>query len=500
VLSTSTTAAEPVAVNHRHPDRSADVVVVGAGVAGLTVARTVLDRRPQARVVVLEAADRPGGQVVTTVADGYTFEHGATAMMSPSGEVRALLDRLGLSDRVEPAAAAAASTAVWLNGRLNPLPTGVGTAARTGLLSLAGKARLVAEPVLGRREPEPDETIHEFARRRFGAEVADVLIGALVQGVTAGDPRSTGLEAFSPRMWRLDRAAGRGSLLATAIRQRRAGKRGGDAPRGPRPVTLRGGGLGVVVDTLAAGLGNRLEYRRSVRAVEAGTARRLRVIDGAGERIEADTVVLAVPAHVAARLLAGAAPGLSGVLDTVVYTDLRVVGLGYPRTAFAHVPQGFGFLSPPGEGLDIIGATVSSNAFEEQAPPGRVLVRAFAGGVFNPDVVDLDTEAAVEVVGRNIRRVFGARGRPEFVRDVVWRRAIPQYERHHAGTVRRVDKLLATLPGLHVAGNSYRGVGLEDTIRDAARLGRVLADIELDRARPSASAGGNGAAGSQEER
>jgi oxygen-dependent protoporphyrinogen oxidase len=183
--------------------------------------------------------------------------------------------------------------------------------------------------------------------------------------------------------------------------------------------------------------------------------------------------------------------------------------LGLPRAPL-RVPQGFGFLSPPGEGLDIIGATVSSNAFEEQAPPGKILIMAFAGGVFAPGMVDLPSDEAVTVVDRNLRRAFGARGGPEFVRDVVWRRAIPQYQRHHVATVRRIERLAGEVGGLHLAGNSYRGVGLEDTIRDAERLGRVLIDTELGRvtareavapAGPTAApAGERGPVEGQEER
>jgi oxygen-dependent protoporphyrinogen oxidase len=268
-----------------------DVVVVGAGVAGLTVARTVLDGCPQASVAVLEAADRPGGQVITTLADGYTFEHGATAMMSPGAEVRGILDRLGLGDRIETASAAGTATALWRDGRLNPLPTGLASAARSGLLSVPGKARVLAEPVLGRRRPGPDETIDEFARRRFGPEAARILIGALVQGVTAGDPRSTELAAFSPKLWHLDRAAGRRSLLVTALGQRRAarvarsGAAGsapvGSAPRGGEVRAVRGTrGRAAAFDAghravaasaswsgAGCGLGGRHRYRCGIRAV-----------------------------------------------------------------------------------------------------------------------------------------------------------------------------------------------------------------------------------------
>jgi oxygen-dependent protoporphyrinogen oxidase len=213
---------------------------------------------------------------------------------------------------------------------------------------------------------------------------------------------------------------------------------------------------------------------RPVRFLDAGRHRRHAVVLRTGDRIEADTVVLAVPAVQAARLLARLSPDLAATLGDIMYTSLRVIGLGFPDTAFPARPSGFGFLSPPGEGLDVIGATVSSNAFPEQAPPRRILLRAFAGGVFAPGVVDLPTDDAVRLAVRNLHRVYGVRGEPEFVQDAVWRQAIPQYCRTHLTTVERIERASAALPGVHLIGNSYRGVGLDDTIRTAARLGRAL--------------------------
>lgn len=469
-----TTPPRPVAAGRAPQPRTADIVVIGAGLAGLTVARAVLRAAPSTRLTVLESADRAGGQLRTTVADGYTFEHGATSLMASHPETRMLLGELGLAGRVEPASPLARTMWLWLDGRLHEIPRSVPAAARTRLLSRRGKARVLAEPLLGRGRPRPDETLHEFVERRFGAEPARTLLAAMVQGITAGDPRATSLRALSPGLWQLDQAAGRGSLLLRVLRLRaQNGAAQNASPTGP--ATLRGGGLSVLADMLAASLGAAVEYGRTARTISTGGLRRYSVELGTGPAIEADKVVVAVPAHRASGLLAEIAPAAAAALERIEFTDLRVIGLGYPRSAFASVPSGFGFLAPPDQGLDIIGATISSNAFEEQAPPGRVLLRAFAGGVFAPDIANLDPEEALRVVNRDLHRVLGVRGEPDFVRDVVWRRAIPQYSRGHLGTLERLENALRHLPGLHLAGNSYRGPGLGDTIRESQRLGAVLA-------------------------
>lgn len=247
-----------------------------------------------------------------------------------------------------------------------------------------------------------------------------------------------------------------------------------------------------MIDALAAYLGHRLVRgfdACSVTPISTDPAGcRFEITDGTGRRVRTRTVVLAVPARVAARLLASKAPQLAAVLDTIGYTDMRVIGLGYPTKAFRTAPPSFGFLSPPGEGLDIMGVSVSSGVFEGQAPPGRTLLRVFAGGAFSPGMVDASTEVALARAARDLRRVLTVSAQPEFVRDVVLRQAIPQYGRRHAETVRQLDRLLLELPGLRLTGNSYRGVGLKDTISEAERLGRSLAGAGRQ-ARPGLAGG-----------
>lgn len=440
--------------------RTADVVVVGAGVAGLAVAHAVAGRG--GRVVVLDAADRVGGQVRTTVEDGYTVEHGATALMTPRGEVAGLFDRLGLTARLQRAAESSRRTAIWTGGKLRWVPTGLFQMIGSDLLSARGKLRAVAEPLLGRSPGDEDCSVHDFARRRFGVEVADVVAMAAVQGVTAGDARATSLAGFSARMAGLDQAAGRSGVVGQLVRNRTGGQR-------RRPVTLRHGGLAVLPAALAGALGDRVELGHEVRTISRGEERRWAVRSARGT-IETDTVVLAVPAHRAAVLLRDLVPAAADKLASVRFCDLRVVSFGFHRDAFPLVPRGFGFLAPPGE-LGIIGATVSSNAFPEQAPPNRVLVRAFTGGVAHPGAADQPVD---EVLGE-LRRTLGVRGEPERVWDFPWPQGIPQPVIGHGDLVDAVHQDLGRFPGLHLAGNSYRGVGLDDTLTHALALGDELA-------------------------
>ena len=57
------------------PDDTADIVVIGAGVSGLSFANWYRERHPAARVLVLEAEDEPGGYCRTVVQDGFVWDY-----------------------------------------------------------------------------------------------------------------------------------------------------------------------------------------------------------------------------------------------------------------------------------------------------------------------------------------------------------------------------------------------------------------------------------------
>jgi oxygen-dependent protoporphyrinogen oxidase len=63
---------------------------------------------------------------------------------------------------------------------------------------------------------------------------------------------------------------------------------------------------------------------------------------------------------------------------------------------------------------------------------------------------------------------------PSFTQVIRWTRGIPQYNVGHLERVASIDAALPRLPGLHLAGNAYKGVGINDCIRNAFTLGDAL--------------------------
>ena len=137
--------------------------------------------------------------------------------------------------------------------------------------------------------------------------------------------------------------------------------------------------------------------------------------------------------------------------------------------------DGFGFLVPRGHGVRMLGCLWTSTLFPWQAPEGKVLLRVIAGGIPDPDFVHLSDDEALASVRADLERTMGIAAEPEMVHHVRWERAIPQYWQGHGARVDRIMQAARTVGGLHLTGNAYFGVGLNDCVRDAKRVADEIA-------------------------
>ncbi|GAA1914451.1 protoporphyrinogen oxidase [Streptantibioticus ferralitis] len=439
------------------------VAVIGGGITGLVAAFELGRTQPLCEVTVFEAADVIGGKIASHSADGYTADLGPNGFLDSGSDLRRVVDALGLADELVPAADQARDRFILTGGRLLPVPSTARSVLSTPLLPATAKARLLAEPLVGRVEG-PEETVHAFLARRFGRQAAQLLAPLLVHGVSAGDPRMISLDAAFPRIRELERQH-RG-LLALAARTRWRQLRSGTAAA-TRLTSFRGG-MRVLVDALAARLAGAVRTRSPVDRLERCAAGGWSIWTPHGE-IRADQVLLAVPAPAAARLLRQHLPCAAQRLRAVHYAPIRVTALGYRRRGLPMVPRGFGFLAAPGEHTRMFGTVYSSSVFPDTAPADGVLLRVFAGGVEHPELTRLPADLAIERFHRDLAPLLGLTEPPEFTHDHVWREGIPQYELGHQARIQSVLSELATLPGLHAAGSAYHGVAVKDCVSDARR-------------------------------
>jgi oxygen-dependent protoporphyrinogen oxidase len=442
-----------------------DVVIVGGGISGLSVAHYLKEGRPELEATVLEQQAEAGGKLRSSRHGGYTLDWGPNGFLSNVPETVELARSLGLEAELQPAADAAKHRLLYKDGSLRNLPTSPPAFLRSELLSPAAKLRAAAEVFAKAREEE--ETVHTFVARHFGEAFAETLAGPMVLGVTAGDARKVSLDALFPRLRELERQGG--SLLRALVRAGREKRQ-----RGEGRLTSFRGGVQRLSDALRERLGGSLQTEAGVTAI-LKSAKGYTVCLESGERLGASAVVLATPAFVSAALLASLVPEAAAELRRISYADVVVYGLGYHRIDVPRLLDGFGFLVPRGEGLRILGVLYASSLFPDQAPEDRVLLRVIAGGSLDPGFAALTEDEALEAVRRDLALSMGITAKPELAERVPWPRGIPQYELGHRA---RVARVMAALAGrsLFVTGNAYYGVGLNDCVRDARRVAGAVTE------------------------
>lgn len=455
---------------------SHDLIIVGGGIAGLTCAwrLSAAGRRP----LVLETAPRPGGNVRSDVVDGFLLERGPHTFLSSAEQLFSLAAEAGLEDQLVNSRPEAAARFIARDGRLHRAPDSPGRFISTRLLSWRAKLRLAAEPLITRRGGPQDSAL-KFFERRFGAEAARVIAGAFVSGVYAGDPASLSAPAAFPLFWGFERESG--GMIRGAMRYQRKKKaerraRGAEAPPCRRGLWSFRRGLGQFSECLAAALGHRYRGGRAVDRVSVDGSEFL--VHAGGETLRAAELVMAVPPHRAAALLAGADQELTGLLGGIPMAPVAVVSLGF-RRRLDELPDGFGFLAPRGEGVTSLGILFPSRVFPGRAPEGGDLLTAYLGGMLDRGAPKRDDDALVGEVCRDLERLTGCRTEPDMIRVVRHAAAIPQLVVGHLERMAAMRQRLERLPGLFLAGNYLRGVG----IKDAVASGEAAAEAVLGGAR-----------------
>lgn len=443
-------------------------VVVGAGIAGLAAAVELVDAG--ADVALIDAAPRVGGKIVTERVDGFVVEHGPDSFVSYRPAVTALASRFGLGGDI---ISATEPRIVFLrrDGAMIPLPEGMGLVlptrlgpfARSRLFTWPQKLRVGLDLALPRYLEDEDMAIGRFLRYRLGPAVVERLADPLIGGIYGTSIEELSLDAVLP-MLRSYEQESRSLILASLASGRKAANGAGSPFR-----TLRGG-LGDLVDALMAhlrdqpGFSERLGVAaESLISDDAGTSR-LRL--ASGEVITADAVILATPAPATAALVEGELPAAAAALRTIPHTSTAVVSMGYRAEAFPEQPVGHGFLDADNGRTPrspSSGCTITSGKWAGRAPDGTILVRSFLPERSRALTARTDDEvyAAVE---RDVAETFRAAEAPILRRIARWDEVMPKYTVGHKGRLATIDAALTDRPRWHLAGASYRGVGLPDCV------------------------------------
>ncbi len=464
------------------------VVIIGGGAAGLGCALSLLDTF-RARggsvlpnslsLVLLEAREQVGGRVSSEEHGGYIIETGAATIAENASGFLELANRLGLQNDLVYSDERARERYLWRAGRLRRLPSRPTEILTSDALSLAGRLRLCAEPLMPPRstleaQSDEDESVAAFFRRRIGQNATDELVDAAVNGIYAGDIEQLSMRSALPRLWQMERQ--HGSLLR-ALRHSRDAK----SQKSMRLCGFRHG-LGQLTQALASAVeqaGGEIRLCSPVAALKKqDQGYRVMLADS---QIEADRIILALPPKEASRLLLPIDAQLSALYGAIPMAPLLAITLGWPREQVPHPLNGFGFLVPRierrSDGLRLLGALFMTSALPdfEQAPRGQVVIRAMYGGVHDPDIANLDDGELLEQVRRDLRAALGIWTEPRFIHIQRWADAIEQYVQGHAARVANIEMRLAALPGMSAVGAALHGVSVPDVLSHARESGARIA-------------------------
>jgi protoporphyrinogen/coproporphyrinogen III oxidase len=461
------------------------VVIVGGGIAGLAAAFFLRGRG--AEVTVLEGSPRIGGKLAVSEVAGVLVDAGAEALLARRPEGTDLIRSLGLDGQLVDPGTTAAS--IWTRGHFRSLPRRqvMGVPADLAeldgsrILSAAGLDRARDDSTLPATDRDGDVSVAGFVGARFGAELVDRLVEPLLGGVYAGRSDQLSYEATLPGLAQVSRK--HASLAEAAAEVLGPGVPGG-AGRQAAPVftTLRTG-LGGLPDAVAGASGAAVRTNATVRELR-------RTPDGwtltvgpviAPERIDADAVILALPARPASRLVQPVAGAASAALAEIEYASMAIVTLAYPALAFPEPVTGSGYLVPAVDGRAVKAVTFSTVKWPHLAagPDGRQplhLVRCSLGRIGEEAVLQRDDTELAELAIADLTAATGVSGRPADVRVTRWGGGLPQYTVGHLDRVSRIKAAIAAEPGLAVCGAAYDGLGIPACIASA----RVAADQVLD--------------------
>jgi len=467
------------------------IAILGGGISGLTAAYELEKARKSGAAIdwhLYESTDRLGGIVETIRQDGFVLEQGPDAWVSEKPWARELAIELGLESELIFSNDATRKTYILIDGELQPIPDRMRMMVPEDLAALensslfSDSARKSYADELTRAEelrasaPTEDESIAAFVQRHFGEEVLNKIAAPLLSGVFGGDVRKLSVRAVMPAFVAMERE--HGSLIAALQAKAKTNS--------PQPIfTSLCNGLGSLIEALLSNLpADRLHLNRSALSLKrernlwclrtSTPAEKGRI--GKSKK-HFNHILLATPGDATRNLLDPLDTTAAAFIPTDASSAI-LAAFAFPDATFT-LPQGFGFLVPatqnPESKTPLLAATFVTQKFPNRAPKNTQILRTFFGGSSADALANADDETIAQAAFAQLQKILGPLLTPTMTTVRRWPRSLPQYEVGHLERIAELDRRIATLGGLTLLGNTYRGVGLPDLIRDSRAAAKSLA-------------------------
>ena len=436
--------------------------IVGAGMSGLATAFYLKRARPDLDLVIFEANSRPGGALHTEEIQGFRFEAGGNGFLTNKPDCLQLAMDSGAEGLLQPSSDLARKRYIYTD-RLHRMPESPKLFARSKLMSLPQKLRMIGEFLVPARRDGEDESLRQFGDRRLGPAFTDVFLDAMSAGIYGSTPDKISVKAAFPLVVALEREYG--GLFRGMLKKRKK-------EAGPGGVlTSTKAGISTLIRHLESVIAAEWHYAEPVQSVEhAGDGFRVQTPKGA---TEVDRVAICSTSFTAAGMVQELDAELSQRLASIQYSPIAVVGFGY--RSLQHPLDGFGLLTTTSSRQPVLGVLWDSSIFPDRAPPGCKSMRAMIGGQRNPELVNQDDAGLIVTARTGIRNTMGLDQDPDVTFVKRWDRGIPSYAPGHIANVDAMFARLEKIPGLYLNCNAYRGIAMNDCARNSRELAERIA-------------------------
>jgi oxygen-dependent protoporphyrinogen oxidase len=452
----------------------AEVVVIGAGLTGLTTAYYL--KKANIKFVVLEKAAVVGGVIQSTTENGFTYEEGPNTGVVGNTTVIEVFEELADTCTLELASDTAKKRFILKKGNWEALPQGPVAAIKTPLFTLKDKFRILGEPFRPAGK-NPHENLASFVKRRLGQSFFDYAIDPFIIGVYAGDPNYLIPKYALPKLYNLEQKYG--SLIGGSFRKSFI-KKTEQERKVNRKVFSCKGGLSSLTRALYEHCSSEnfvLESQNiHVQPTESGYITHAETADGTQIRVNTKKVISTVGAYALESILPFVDAASLARLTSLHYTKVIEVVLGFNEWKGIEL-DGFGGLIPSIEKRDILGILYMSTLFENRAPKDGALLSIFMGGVRRQDLINLSDTEIRQIVTKECMDLLGlTQFNPDLFKIIRHNKAIPQYGIESGERFETIEQLEHQYSGLIIGGNLRNGIGMADRMNQ----GKTLAEAAID--------------------
>ncbi len=455
---------------------SKKIIVLGAGISGLTQA--YLLTKEGYDVTVIEKKIAAGGSMESVKENGYLFDRGPNSGLETTPLIRQLVEELDLQDQLIYANKAGNKRYILKDNELIPLPMKPQEFLTTKLFSAKAKARVFAEPFIGRSKDGYYQSISDFVVRRLGSEFLDYAINPFVAGVYAGNPDNLSVKSAFPKLYQLEEKYG--GLIVGTIKSMKERKQRAEKSKQSAKMFSFKDGMQVLPKAIANNLGDKVILDAEVISIQKTNLGYTVKFDQKGitKSIDCDFVISTIPAYSASKLFGHFDENIAKHLDEIFYPPVLVLYLAYNKKDIERPLDGFGFLIPSKEKKSFLGAIWSSVIFPNRTEDDKATFTLFVGGARNPEVINQDKEDLIRKVRNEFEPLMKISGNPIYIASRFWSKAIPQYNLGYIEHENYFDEFEKKNPGLILSGNYRGGISVGDCIKNTAAILEKIAAIK----------------------